>query len=84
MTRGASDTESGGSVLSPVGDEGHLNASDQTEDTTRFGIQDHILEIESEEGTMGGKIINLVYCNSPGKSQCALKLNNFIISCLKT
>lgn len=53
MTRGASGTESGGSVLSPVGDEGHLNASDQTEDTTRFGIQDHILEIESEEGTIG-------------------------------
>lgn len=53
MTGGALDTKSGGAVLSPVGDEGLLNASDQTDVMIRFGIQDNILEIESEEGTIG-------------------------------
>lgn len=68
-----------GAVFSSASDKGLLNGSDQSEGMIRLGIQDSdFWRLNQRREKLGSRIINSVYCHSLGKSQCRLKLDNFI------
>lgn len=68
-----------GAIFSSVADKGLLNGSDQSEGMIRLGIQhSDFWRLNQRREKLGSRIINSVSCHSLGKSQCGLKLDNFI------